>query len=95
MNSRRLFGALTFNSLSRDHMIYENGNNITLDSDFQLPLSGSRELPRLLLQAHIYLLSTPSLGITRWVSRGGWRCLPPFTFNSLSRDHTISTYTLQ
>jgi hypothetical protein len=55
-------------------------------SDFQLPLSGSREHGPLLCD-RILLLSTPSLGITILID-----LLRPFrpykAFNSLSRDHS-------
>ena len=75
-----------FNSLSRDHSGWTYGDTTLGVGDFQLPLSGSRDVLTLVQAALKVDLSTPSLGITeeRRGRRGGGGS---GSFNSLSRDH--------
>ena len=89
-------GSRPFNSLSRDHL-----NNVEDDVEaairhvaFQLPLSGSLHIIRviLILQARVLMrltfLSTPSLGITErhFVFVGGGKC-PRLSTPSLGITH--------
>ena len=85
-------GSGAFNSLSRDH----RSCRLEICGDceesfFQLPLSGSQSLRALCKREESVFLSTPSLGITSTKRATPSSCGRAFSFNSLSRDHLMSS----